>query len=181
MAVDPVFHRWQLRLLGRQYQVEAPGRGQAHILDTVGLVGSDDHQGVLEYALFFQAAEKAVDRIVHVGHGGLLGAVEARQIVFGGGVGLMGADGQQGEHPRLFMLAQLTHIGEGAFEIGLVIHAPGELQLRLVAEPVAPAGMGETHVRHDLVLGHELQRSALQEVGTKAPRLQLGWQALLVA
>ncbi|MCY1551352.1 hypothetical protein D9M68_876750 [compost metagenome] len=93
----------------------------------------------------------------------------------------MGANGQQGKHPRLLVLAQLLHIAQGALEEGLVVHAPREFQVGFVLEPAAAEGFIESHLRHDLVLGHETQSSALQKVRTKAALAQLCGQALLAA
>ncbi|MNP42894.1 hypothetical protein D3C76_1366860 [compost metagenome] len=52
MAVDATLDRRQGGLLRRQHQVETPGRGEANLVDTVGFVRGDDHQGVLQHALF---------------------------------------------------------------------------------------------------------------------------------
>ena len=181
MAVHPGFNRRQLVALRGEYQVEAPGRGQAHVLQAVGFVGGDDHQGVLEYALLFQPGEEVGHRVVQVADGGLLGGGVALQIGLGRGVGLVGTDGEQGEHPRLLVLPQLLDVLQRAFEVGLVVHAPGEFQVGLVLEPVAAMGLLEAHVRHDLVLGHEAQAGTLQEVGAETHHAQLVRQALLVA
>jgi hypothetical protein len=103
----------------------------------VGLVRGDHHQGVLEHALAFQVVEEAAQGIVEVGDGGLLGGVVALQVVLGRRVGLVGADGEQGEHPGLALL-QLADIAQGALEEGAVVLAPGELQVVVVAEPSRP-------------------------------------------
>ncbi|MND66397.1 hypothetical protein D3C80_577900 [compost metagenome] len=181
MAVDAALDRRQGRLLRRQHQVETPGRGEANLVDAVGLVRGDDDQGVLQHALFLQSAEEGVHRVIQVGDRGLLRIRIAHQVFGRRGVGLVGADREQGEHPGLLLLAQLLDVGQRTFEEGLVVHAPGEFQVGLVAEPVAPQGLVEAHLRHDLVLGHEAQPGTLQEVGAEAVLVQLRRQAGLGA
>ncbi|MOA67344.1 hypothetical protein D3C78_1944740 [compost metagenome] len=73
----------------------------------------------------------------------------------------MGADGQQRQHPRLFLLFQLADIIQRAFKKRLVILAPREFQIIAVAEPFQTVRRIETNVRHDLVFGHEAQPRAL--------------------
>ncbi|MCY1403812.1 hypothetical protein D9M71_190070 [compost metagenome] len=144
----------------------------------MGFVGREDHQGVLQHALFLQAAEERIDRVIQVGNGRFARSGELGQVFRSGRVGLVGAHGQQGEHPRLLRLAQFADVVQRAFEERLVVHAPGEFQVRRVLEPVAAQGLVEAHRRHDLVLGHETQPGTLQEVGAEAVLVQLRRQAL---
>ena len=93
----------------------------------------------------------------------------------------MGADRQQREHPRLFLLLQLADVIQRTFEKCPVILAPRELQIVAVAEPFQAMGRIETDVRHDLVFGHEAQARALQVMSAEAVLAQLCRQAGLIA
>ncbi|MNH06428.1 hypothetical protein D3C79_657950 [compost metagenome] len=181
MAVGAALDGWQLGLLWRQGKVEAPGRGQSHAIDAVGLVGSHHHQCVLEDALALKIVKKCPDCVIQVGDRCLFRCVEALEVLGRRRIGLVGAHSEQRQHPWLVLLLQLAHIAQGTFEEGAVILAPREVQVVLVGEPLLAMHRIETDVRHDAVLGHEAQARALQVVGGEAGLAQLRRQAGLVA
>lgn len=152
MAVGAALDGWQLGLLRRQGKVEAPGRRQAHAIDAVRLVGSHHHQCVLEDALALEIVKKCPDCVIQVGDRCLFRCVEALEVLGRRRIGLVGAHGEQRQHPWLVLLLQLAHIAQGTFEEGAVILAPREVQVVLVGEPLLAMHRIETDVRHDAVL-----------------------------
>ena len=145
----------------------------------MGLVRGEDHQGVLEHAVPAQAVEEGGHGAVHLGHGGDLARRVAGRERIRHGVGLVRAHGEQGEHPRLFAVLQPLDVLARPAEEDLVRGAPLEREGVGLGEPFAAVHLLEADGRHDLVLAHELQARALEEVGRPALVGESGGQALL--